>query len=85
MFYEPVWEYEGFTLVRRPDSPNYFIYWRPARSRRATKAPIANPAATAAAANSAKIRVILSPPRRGSDTPPQGLQGRTPASGLRRI
>lgn len=37
MFYEPVWEYEGFTLVTRPDSPNYFIYWRPARSRRAVR------------------------------------------------
>lgn len=29
MFYEPVWEYEGFTLVARPDTPNYFIYWTP--------------------------------------------------------
>jgi integrase len=37
MFYEPVWEYEGFTLVERPDSPNYFIYWRPAGSGRAVR------------------------------------------------
>lgn len=29
MFYKPVWEYEGYTLVIRPDTPNYFIYWIP--------------------------------------------------------
>ena len=29
MFYTEVWEYEGYKLVTRPDSPNYFIYWRP--------------------------------------------------------
>lgn len=29
MFYKPVWEYDGFTLVKRPDSPNYAIYWTP--------------------------------------------------------
>ena len=29
MFYEPVWEYEEHTLVSRPDTPNYFIYWKP--------------------------------------------------------
>lgn len=29
MFYEPVWEYEGAQLVKRPDSPNYAIYWTP--------------------------------------------------------
>lgn len=28
MFYEPVWEYEGYTLVRRPDTTRYHIYWR---------------------------------------------------------
>ncbi len=29
MFYTPIWEYEGYTLVQRPDTPNYFIYWTP--------------------------------------------------------
>lgn len=29
MFYEPVFEYEGFALVARPDTPNYYAYWRP--------------------------------------------------------
>ena len=37
MFYEPIWEYEGFTLVKRPDTPNYFIYWRPGSGRRALR------------------------------------------------
>lgn len=28
-FYKPEWEYEGYLLVSRPDTPNLFIYWRP--------------------------------------------------------
>ena len=29
MFYTPVWEFDGYQLVARPDTPNYFIYWTP--------------------------------------------------------
>ncbi|MBX3360141.1 MAG: site-specific integrase [Phycisphaeraceae bacterium] len=31
MFYEPIWEYEGYQLVKRPDTPNYCIYWNTER------------------------------------------------------
>lgn len=27
MFYTPVWEYRGFQLAQRPDTPNYTIVW----------------------------------------------------------
>ncbi len=27
-FYEPVWEFEGYQLVKRPDTPSYYIYHR---------------------------------------------------------
>ncbi len=27
-FYEPVWEFEGYQLVKRPDTSNYYIYHR---------------------------------------------------------
>ena len=29
MFYESVWEYGEYKLVKRPDTPNYHIYWKP--------------------------------------------------------
>lgn len=29
MFYQPIFDYEGFTLVQRPDTPHYYAYWRP--------------------------------------------------------
>lgn len=32
-FYEPVWEHQGYQLVKRPDTPNYYIYWRPLKGR----------------------------------------------------
>ncbi len=28
-FYQPVHTYEGYTLVKRPDTPNYYIAWCP--------------------------------------------------------
>lgn len=28
-FYTKVWEHDGYHLVTRPDTPNYYIYWRP--------------------------------------------------------
>ncbi len=34
MFYEPLWAYEGYTLVRRPDSKYLYITWCPAGTRR---------------------------------------------------
>lgn len=34
MFFEPIYEYGGFTLVRRPDSPNYYITHYAPGSRR---------------------------------------------------
>ena len=34
MFYEPLWEYDGFRLVRRPDTANLYITWTPPGSRR---------------------------------------------------
>jgi hypothetical protein len=27
MFYDKVWAFEGHSLVKRPDSPNYYITW----------------------------------------------------------
>ena len=27
MFYQPIWEYAGHKLVKRPDTPNYHIMW----------------------------------------------------------
>lgn len=33
-FYTPVWEYQGFQLVSRPDSPNYHIAWTERGHRR---------------------------------------------------
>lgn len=37
MFYKPVWEYEGYQLVERPDTPYYYIYWKPPRSTRSRR------------------------------------------------
>lgn len=40
-FYTPVWPYQGFQLVKRPDTPNYYIVWCPKGSgqykRKSTK------------------------------------------------
>ncbi len=34
MFYDPIWEYGQYQLVRRPDTPNYYITWfRPGSGR----------------------------------------------------
>jgi integrase len=34
MFYEPIWEYAGYKLVKRPDTTNYHITWyRPGGGR----------------------------------------------------
>lgn len=32
-FYTKVWEHDGYHLVTRPDTPNYYIYWRPPKGR----------------------------------------------------
>lgn len=32
-FYTKVWEHDGYHLVTRPDTPNYYIYWRPSKGR----------------------------------------------------
>ena len=37
MFYEPIWEYQGHKLVRRPDSKNLYITWCRPGSRRPKK------------------------------------------------
>ncbi len=37
MFYEPIWEYQGHRLVKRPDSENLYITWYRPGSRRAKK------------------------------------------------
>ncbi len=33
MFYKSIWDYEGYSLVKRPDTPNYYIYWNPVGNR----------------------------------------------------
>ena len=37
MFYEPVWDYDEYQLVKRPDTPNYHIYWTPRTGERSQR------------------------------------------------